>query len=157
MLTCWRISVLAWALGTGAGAVCVLTNTSSLLSDDAAHINAHVVANTLAAAGADHDVWFVSLFDSTPQGHFPREPDAIAEALIVAGTPADTTQVIPAFPDAGRITVGGVHYAKIGDDYFVVAATSATRPLATAVPALSTGSSKSQPGPSRRPRFANWL
>ncbi|QHC57873.1 four-carbon acid sugar kinase family protein [Rathayibacter sp. VKM Ac-2760] len=110
VLTAWAEDDLRWALATGAPAVYVLTNTRSLAPADAAERNSAVVASALAAARAiDVPVAFVSRGDSTLRGHFPLETDAITAALDGA---VDAVIVVPAFPDAGRITIGGVHYMR---------------------------------------------
>ncbi|GMA29711.1 hypothetical protein GCM10025874_29640 [Arenivirga flava] len=114
VLTRWQRDDLVWALGRGAAAVYVLTNTRSLGPDDAAQRNREVVRAALAAADeVGVRVGFVSRSDSTLRGHFPLETDVIAETLAEAGAPRpDGVLVVPAFPDAGRITIGGVHWMR---------------------------------------------
>ena len=56
---------------------------------------------------------FVSRSDSTLRGHYPLEPDVIAATVAeVSGEKTDGVVLVPAFPDAGRITIGGVHYMR---------------------------------------------
>jgi uncharacterized protein YgbK (DUF1537 family) len=112
VLTRWEPADLDWALGTGAAAVYVLTNTRSLDPDTAAQRNREVAAAALAAAErAGKRVTFVSRSDSTLRGHFPLETDVLAEAIAAhGGTRPALTLLVPAFPDAGRITVDSVHY-----------------------------------------------
>ncbi|MEV3936471.1 four-carbon acid sugar kinase family protein [Glycomyces sp. NPDC049804] len=112
VLTRWEPADLDWALGTGAAAVYVLTNTRSLDPGTAAARNRDVAAAALAAAArAGKRVTFVSRSDSTLRGHFPLETDVLTEAIAEHGRPAPAlTLLVPAFPDAGRITVRGVHY-----------------------------------------------
>ncbi|WP_442907512.1 four-carbon acid sugar kinase family protein [Kineococcus sp. G2] len=114
VLTAWEEDDLAWALGTGARAVYVLTNTRSLDAREAAERNRQVVTAALAAAGRTGTrVRFVSRGDSTLRGHFPLETDVIAATLAEHGQrPVDGVVLVPAFPDAGRITVGGVHHLR---------------------------------------------
>ena len=114
VLTRWEVDDLRWALDQGAPAFYVLTNTRSLDPADAATRNREVVTNTLAAAAASGTaVGFVSRSDSTLRGHYPLEPDVIAATLEQrAGVRTDAVVIVPAFPDAGRITVGGVHYTR---------------------------------------------
>ena len=107
VLTSWEVGDFAWAFETGAPAVYVMTNSRSLAPEDAERVNREAVA---AAVGVD--VAFVSRSDSTLRGHFPLEPNTIAECLRSAtGARADGIVVVPAFGDAGRITVHGTHYA----------------------------------------------
>lgn len=112
VLNSWSVDDLAWALGTGAAAVYVMTNTRSLDPAEAERRNREVVRAALAAAsGLGIEVDFVSRSDSTMRGHFPLEPHTIVDELATAGTAVDGIVVVPAFGDAGRITVGSVHYA----------------------------------------------
>lgn len=111
VLGAWDVADFAWALSSGAPAVYVLTNSRSLAPADAERINREVVRAALAAAEtAGVRVDFVSRSDSTLRGHFPLEPDTIAHEIARSGSPAPTNVVVvPAFPDAGRVTVRGVH------------------------------------------------
>jgi uncharacterized protein YgbK (DUF1537 family) len=112
VLTRWEVDDLRWALAQGAPAVYVLTNTRSLDPDEAAARNREVVTNALAAADGQ-ELAFVSRSDSTLRGHYPLEPTVIADVLKdVAGIATDGVVIVPAFPDAGRITIGGVHYMR---------------------------------------------
>lgn len=118
VLTRWERADLDGALATGAPAVYVLTNTRSLDERTAAQRNRDIVEVTLAAAEeAGRRVTFVSRGDSTLRGHFPLETDVLAAEIEAHGgrTPA-LTLVIPAFPDAGRITVDAVHYWVTDDE-----------------------------------------
>lgn len=112
VITGWSVEDLVWALGRGAPAVYVMTNSRSLDADDAARVNTEVVTHALEAAERTGTaIAFVSRSDSTLRGHYPLEPDTIADLMERAGTPVDGIILSPAFPDAGRITVGGIHYA----------------------------------------------
>ena len=120
VVTGWSVEDLTWALSTGAPAVYVMTNSRSLDPADAERVNAEVVTNALAAAGrAGARVAFVSRSDSTLRGHYPLEPATIADLLERAGTRVDGIILSPAFPDAGRVTVHGTHYAGGPDAGFV--------------------------------------
>jgi uncharacterized protein YgbK (DUF1537 family) len=119
VLTRWEEEDFRWAFtptaaGHRAPAVYVLTNSRSLDPDDAAARNRECVTNALAAATATGtEVGFVSRSDSTLRGHYPLEPDVIAETLArVAGRQTDGVVIVPAFPEAGRVTIGGVHYMR---------------------------------------------
>lgn len=105
----WESDDLRWALKTGAPAVYVMTNTRSMRAEDAEQVNVEVVRNTEAVA---HElnirVAYVSRSDSTLRGHFPLEPDTIIDTI----GPVDGVLVVPAFPDAGRVTINGVHYCR---------------------------------------------
>ncbi|MBF4636148.1 hypothetical protein ITJ38_17190 [Agreia pratensis] len=114
VLTTWQQSDFAWALGEGTPAIYVLTNTRSLDPHAAAARNREVVQNASSAAGPlGRRLAFVSRGDSTLRGHYPVETDAIAEAVLAGtGESVDAVIIVPAFPDAGRVTIGGVHYMR---------------------------------------------
>ena len=119
VLTAWEVDDFRWAFATGKPAVYVMTNSRSLAPDDAARVNREVVAAALAAADGAR-VAFISRSDSTLRGHFPLEPLTIAEEFRQStGVGVDGIVVVPAFGDAGRITVGGVHYAGSKAEGFV--------------------------------------
>lgn len=116
VLTRWAVEDFTWALHQGKAAVYVLTNTRSLDPSEAAARNEEIVRNALAAARNGEDeirLSFVSRSDSTLRGHFPLEPDVIAATVAAAsGEATDGVVIVPAFPDAGRVTIGGVHYMR---------------------------------------------
>ena len=130
VLTRWEEEDFCWAfthlVGTRpAPAVYVLTNTRGLEPVEAAARNREVITNALAAAvQTGSTLGFVSRSDSTLRGHYPLEPDVIAATLKeVAGQRTDGVVIVPAFPDAGRITIGGVHYMRNGGTLIPVAET----------------------------------
>ncbi|GAA3319939.1 four-carbon acid sugar kinase family protein [Arthrobacter ramosus] len=123
VLTRWEAADFTWAFAhivesQSQPAVYVLTNTRSLDTVEAAARNEEIVRNALAAAGDDVRLGFVSRSDSTLRGHYPLEPDVIAATIAdVTGEATDGVVMVPAFPDAGRVTIGGVHYMRgTGDD-----------------------------------------
>lgn len=108
----WAETDFLWALGTAAPAVYVVTNTRSLDPDSARRINQEIVAAaTRAGTRLGREVTFISRSDSTLRGHFPLEPNTIGSELEKRGQTVDGVIIVPAFPEAGRVTVGGVHYA----------------------------------------------
>lgn len=125
VLTRWEVADFTWAFehisrSGSKPAVYVLTNTRSLDSAETAARNEEVVRNALAAAGSPKGsigprirLRFVSRSDSTLRGHYPLEPDVIAATVAeVTGKETDGVVLVPAFPDAGRVTIGGVHYMR---------------------------------------------
>ncbi|MCA4134061.1 four-carbon acid sugar kinase family protein [Arthrobacter sp. M4] len=118
VLTRWDVQDFEWAFthiaeSQSKPAVYVLTNTRSLDPAEAADRNEEVVRNALAAAGDSVRLGFVSRSDSTLRGHYPLEPDVIAATVAdVTGEATDGVVIVPAFPDAGRVTIGGVHYMR---------------------------------------------
>ncbi len=126
VLTRWEVADFAWAFayevnGQRQRAVYVLTNTRSLDPAEAAARNQEIVRNALAAAASADPALrlsFVSRSDSTLRGHYPLEPDVIAATVTaVNGETTDGVVIVPAFPDAGRVTIGGVHFTRgTGED-----------------------------------------
>ncbi|AMM31027.1 hypothetical protein SA2016_0327 [Sinomonas atrocyanea] len=122
VLTRWDVEDFRWAFavrvrGARPAAVYVLTNTRSLGPAEAAERNRQVVAAASEAAGeAGIPLAFVSRSDSTLRGHFPLETDVLAETIAAQGGAAvDGVVMVPAFPDAGRVTIGGEHYVRSGE------------------------------------------
>jgi len=114
VLTTWTAPDLEWALAQNCPAVYVLTNTRSLGPETAALRNREIVTNALAAsASTGVPVNFVSRSDSTLRGHYPLETDVIAQTIADHGGRAvDGVVIVPAFPEAGRVTIGGIHYMR---------------------------------------------
>lgn len=131
VLTRWTVEDIRWALQQPTAGFFVLTNTRSLASEPAAARNREVVLACLAAArDAGVPLAFASRSDSTLRGHFPIETDVIDEVLAAHGDPVDAVLLAPAYIDAGRITIGGVHWlqtaeglTRVGDSEFARDAT----------------------------------
>lgn len=125
VLTRWEKADLEWALGQQAPAIYVMTNSRSLSPADAEKINQDVADAALAVAeGLNITVSFVSRSDSTLRGHFPLEPDTLSQRIESHGGHVDGVILVPAFGDAGRITVDGIHYAGSTDTGFIPVAES---------------------------------
>ncbi|TFD57283.1 hypothetical protein E3T39_14855 [Cryobacterium suzukii] len=129
VLTHWASSDFEWAFDQGAAALYVLTNTRSLDAGAAAARNREIVQNAVsAAASTGRSIGFVSRSDSTLRGHFPLETDVIAEELLATtGIAIDGVVMVPAFPDANRVTIGGVHYMRLASGLTPVAETEFAR------------------------------
>ncbi|PID98494.1 MAG: hypothetical protein CSA83_00960, partial [Actinomycetales bacterium] len=112
VLIAWEVTDFIWAFQTEAPAIYVMTNSRSLTAENAEAINRQVIGAALTAASkVGKELSFVSRSDSTLRGHFPLEPNTIADCLQNQTDPITGTIICPAFPDAGRITIAGVHYA----------------------------------------------
>ncbi len=111
VLTRWTPDDLAWAAAESP-AVYLQTNSRSLSEQDAFAITSDAAAAALRTFG--HHAILVSRSDSTLRGHFPAETDALIAESSAAGIAVDTVVLAPAFPQAGRITVDGVHYLLDG-------------------------------------------
>jgi uncharacterized protein YgbK (DUF1537 family) len=98
------------------GSTCfVLTNTRSLPEADAVELNSRlgrVVLELGERLGAPVDL--VSRSDSTMRGHFISEVQALDAARRDAwGAGYDGVLLAPSYYDAGRFTVGDIHYARV--------------------------------------------
>ncbi|MUK00506.1 hypothetical protein GM708_00325 [Vibrio cholerae] len=129
VLTSWTVADITWALDQGHPAFYVLTNTRSLPPNETAALNREIAVNALdAAAATGIHLVFVSRSDSTLRGHFPLETDVLARTLADHGGQAiDAVVLVPAFPDAGRVTIGSEHYMLSGDELTPVSATEFAR------------------------------
>jgi uncharacterized protein YgbK (DUF1537 family) len=117
ILTRWDAGTLAAALNEGEAALFVLTNSRSLPAEDAVALN-RALGAALADAGraCGRPLWVVSRSDSTLRGHFPAEVDALRASLAAeAGAEYDAVCLVPCFPEAGRFTIGGVHWVVEGE------------------------------------------
>ena len=123
VLMSWSPGSLEWALRQGKPAVYVMTNSRSLAPQDAAERNRQVARSAFAAAAkVGVNVDFVSRSDSTLRGHFPLETNVLAQEILShTGAEVDGVIIVPAFGDAGRITVGAVHYAGSETDGYTPA------------------------------------
>ncbi|HET6825243.1 MAG TPA: four-carbon acid sugar kinase family protein [Amnibacterium sp.] len=111
VLTGWSRDDLTWALQQGGAGFFVLTNTRSLSPEHAAARNREVAEAALAAAEEQGlELAFASRSDSTLRGHFPLETDVLASVAAERGRPVDAVLLVPAYVDAGRVTVDGVHW-----------------------------------------------
>ncbi|MBH0131209.1 four-carbon acid sugar kinase family protein [Salinibacterium sp. NK8237] len=129
VLTAWEASDFAWAFTQDSPAVYVLTNTRSLDPETAAERNREIVMAALAASvSSGVTVSFASRGDSTLRGHFPLETDIIADTVLeTTGSAVDAVIIVPAFPDAGRVTIDSVHYMRTADGLTPVAETEFAR------------------------------
>ncbi|TVT16816.1 hypothetical protein FNH06_33925 [Amycolatopsis acidiphila] len=122
VLTRWGVEDVRWALRQDTPGFFVLTNTRSLAPGEAATRDREVVEACLEAAGREGvRPVFASRSDSTLRGHFPLETDAIGEVVAKHGGTVDAVVLAPAYTDAGRVTIHGVHWLRAGDGLLPVA------------------------------------
>lgn len=115
VLTQWGVDDVRWALGQAGPGFYVLTNTRSLSPKDAAVRNREVAEACLQAAREEGvALSFASRGDSTLRGHFPLETDVLTEVLAAHGHRTDALLLAPAYIDAGRVTLDGVHWTVDG-------------------------------------------
>ncbi|WP_022885464.1 four-carbon acid sugar kinase family protein [Glaciibacter superstes] len=116
VLTAWTPENLRWALQQDAPGFFVLTNSRSLSEESARALTAQVAEACIAAAAQEGaEIVFASRSDSTLRGHFPLETDVISEVLARHGQPVDGIILVPAYVDAGRVTIGGEHWVRTNE------------------------------------------
>ena len=109
------------------GTAFVLTNTRSMPEADAVALNTSVAADLFAIAG-DRPIDRVSRSDSTLRGHVLAEIGALEQARRRArGHGHDAVLLAPAYLEAGRVTAGDVHWARVGGRFVPVGETEFAR------------------------------
>jgi uncharacterized protein YgbK (DUF1537 family) len=114
----------------------VLTNSRSLIAEEANRLGREIGKNIVAASlAAKREFYIISRGDSTLRGHFPNEIEALTKGLNSPPTPeGETTQsppsgvggllaLIPAFFEGNRFTKKDIHYWKNGEDWIPVGET----------------------------------
>ena len=111
LLMQWDIETLRLGLRDPAPIFFILTNTRSLLPQQAYDITLDACQNLKEAIRLEgiQEFLVVSRSDSTLRGHYPVETDAIADIL----GPFDAHFLVPAFFEGGRTTRDSIHYLKV--------------------------------------------
>ncbi len=119
----------AAALGGPAGTCFVLTNTRSLDEPAAVEINQRAARGLIAVAERTGvRLQLISRSDSTLRGHVMAEVAALqAVRRAAAGREFDGVLLVPAFLEAGRVTAGDIHWARLGADLVPVGETEFAR------------------------------
>lgn len=117
----------------GPAATCfVLTNTRSMEEQAAAEVNVQAAWGLLALAGRRGTrVQLLSRSDSTLRGHVIAEVKALDSVRReTAGRGYDGVLLVPAFLEAGRLTAGDVHWARVSGRLVPVGETEFARDAA---------------------------
>ncbi len=103
----------------------ILTNTRALTREEAERVTREAMEMVIKVNEDYHyRLIIVSRSDSCLRGHFPLETDVMRECLVSHGlSVAPKTPFCPAFIEAGRVTIEGVHYMKDGDKLIPVSET----------------------------------
>ncbi|WP_022885517.1 four-carbon acid sugar kinase family protein [Glaciibacter superstes] len=100
--------LIADALGD-ADSVYVLTNSRAIPEVEAVALMRQIKGDaSTAAERLGEEIQFVLRGDSTLRGHVFPESEVFVD-------PASVILFVPAFPDGGRTTEGGVHFVRLGD------------------------------------------
>ena len=110
MLLKWDVSTLKQGLLDESPIFFILANTRSLTAAEAERTTREVCHNLKQALSETNtqEYLVVSRSDSTLRGHYPLETDVIAAEL----GPFDAHFMVPAFFEAGRITIDSTHYIE---------------------------------------------
>ena len=107
----------------------ILTNTRAMTREDAAKVTREAMEMVVRVnEDFGYRLIIVSRSDSCLRGHFPLETDVMRSVLVEHGLPVfPKTPFCPAFIEAGRVTIDGVHYMKDGDKLIPVSETEFAR------------------------------
>ena len=132
-----------------ADSVYLLTNSRAIPEDEAVELMREIRADAaIAAAQLGEEIQFVLRGDSTLRGHVFTETLVFADAESVI-------LFVPAFPDGGRTTEGGIHYVRQGSErvaaHLTEFADDPVFPFSTAVLSITCARS-----PGAAPRPCRW-
>ncbi|MEM9806529.1 MAG: four-carbon acid sugar kinase family protein [Cyanobacteria bacterium P01_D01_bin.56] len=110
LLLKWDVATLKQGLLDDSPIFFILANTRSLTPAEAERTTLEVCNNLKQALAETNtqDYLVVSRSDSTLRGHYPLETDMLAAEL----GPFDAHFMVPAFFEAGRVTVDSIHYIE---------------------------------------------
>ena len=107
----------------------ILTNTRAMTRKDAERVTREAM-EMVVKVNQDYGyrLIIVSRSDSCLRGHFPLETDVMRQCLVSHGyAVAPKTPFCPAFIEAGRVTIDGVHYMRDGERLIPVSETEFAR------------------------------
>jgi uncharacterized protein YgbK (DUF1537 family) len=92
----------------------ILTNTRAMTREDAAEVTREAMEMVVKVnQDYGYQLIIVSRSDSCLRGHFPLETDVMRQCLVEHGYSVyEKTPFCPAFIEAGRVTIDGIHYMK---------------------------------------------
>lgn len=120
---------LRWALGQRSAIVFALTNSRAGTEAEAVEVNERLGEAIQTLTGElGLTPRLLSRGDSTLRGHFPAEVVALDAGMRRAGAaPLDATLLCPAYVEAGRVSVGDIHYLERDGSRIPVAETEFAR------------------------------
>lgn len=129
LVTEWNDEALREAFANPVPFFYVLTNTRAMTRAEAERtVRDAMEAVVRVNRGFGCELVVVSRSDSCLRGHFPLETDVMREVLERNGIrPAAKTVFCPAFIEAGRVTIDGVHYMREGGRLIPVSETEFAR------------------------------
>ena len=129
LITQWDEDSVRQGFADGQPFFYILTNTRAMTRDEAARVTRSAMEMVVKVNQDYHyRLIIVSRSDSCLRGHFPLETDVMRDCLVSHGyAVAEKTPFCPAFIEAGRVTIGGIHYMKDGDRLIPVSETEFAR------------------------------
>ena len=129
LVTEWTDDALREAFANPVPFFYVLTNTRAMTRSDAERtVREATEAVVRVNREFGYELIMVSRSDSCLRGHFPLETDVMRKVLEQNGIhPAPKTAFCPAFIEAGRVTIEGVHYMREGERLIPVSETEFAR------------------------------
>ena len=107
----------------------ILTNTRAMTREEAEQVTREAM-EMVVKVNQDYGyrLIIVSRSDSCLRGHFPLETDVMHQCLVAHGYSVyEKTPFCPAFIEAGRVTIDGVHYMRDGERLIPVSETEFAR------------------------------
>ena len=107
----------------------ILTNTRAMTREEAEQVTREAM-EMVVKVNQDYGyrLIIVSRSDSCLRGHFPLETDVMRQCLVAHGYSVyEKTPFCPAFIEAGRVTIDGVHYMRDGERLIPVSETEFAR------------------------------
>ncbi|MBR1545646.1 MAG: hypothetical protein IJ633_02455 [Prevotella sp.] len=107
----------------------ILTNTRAMTREEAARVTREAMEMVIKVNNDyGYRLIVISRSDSCLRGHFPLETDVIRDSLVRHGVAVTAkTPFCPAFIEAGRVTIDGVHYMRDGERLIPVSETEFAR------------------------------
>ena len=107
----------------------ILTNTRAMTREDAEQVTREAMEMVVKVnQDYSYQLIIVSRSDSCLRGHFPLETDVMRQCLVEHGYSVyEKTPFCPAFIEAGRVTIEGIHYMKDGKQLIPVSQTEFAR------------------------------
>ena len=107
----------------------ILTNTRAMTREDAEQVTREAMEMVVKVnQDYGYQLIIVSRSDSCLRGHFPLETDVMRQCLVEHGYSVyEKTPFCPAFIEAGRVTIDGIHYMRDGKQLIPVSQTEFAR------------------------------
>lgn len=115
--TDWKPETLARGLSEEGTMFFVLTNSRGFTAEKTEQVHREIAENLVDASRKTRTPFLLlSRGDSTLRGHYPLETQALRQTLErCMPIHYDGEIIMPYFSEGGRLTIGNVHYVKMGE------------------------------------------